>query len=200
MSISQQLVRKLLKAHTTTTSSLSLSSNENSEIVTAAAAKKASNLKRQRDDSTVAALHRGNHNHNNNHLDHRVTNEDIIQYKAKILNITNREMAVSIRNKKKKKSNIAYQKLIRQRERTLQEQQEQQQQNAVQNIVVSTGSARSSTDHLVKSSLVKIPTYNKVRYEQERKERKRMKLAQALEKLQKKGDQKTPVRKKTIFG
>ena len=184
MSISQQLVRKLLKAHTS-------SSHEDSEKA-AAAVKKSSNRKRKND----ATLH-GND---------RVANEDdIVKWRTKMLRTTNREMAASMdmTNKSSKSNAAAFHKLVQQRERTLNAMDLQKQKNIVAS-VNTTGTARSSTSTLSQPSLVKIPTFNKEQYEKERKEKKRMKLAKALEQLHNhstKGTKtKKQLRKKTIFG
>lgn len=188
MSISQQLVRKLLKAHTASTH------DDSEKAATTAAPKKLSHRKRT---------------HAPNGTDRVVaTDAEIMKWHTKMLRTTNREMAASLemKNKSSKSNAAAYHTLLRRQEQTC---QKEQQQRIVAAADINLGTARSSTSVLLssKSSLVKIPTYNRERYEQESKEKKRMKLAQALEKWHStntngsKAAKKKPQRpKKTIFG
>ena len=198
-SISQQLVRKLLKAHT-----VSSSSSSEGEVTGVAVPKKVQQHRPiTRNDKTKYV----------SPSDRRIaTKEEIQKVQQQIARITHRAMTSSLKTKNSKKSTnfkskntAAVHKLVRQRERTVQQQKQERTNAMVTNIIHSTGTARSSTNILSQSSLVKIPTFNKMRYEQERKEKKRMKLAQALEKLQHTNNtnhraKKQPERKKTIFG
>lgn len=178
MSISQQLVRKLLKAHAS-------SPNDDSERLTA---NKSSNRKRKKD--AMGILH---------HNDRVASEDDIVKWHAKFLRTTDRAMAASfdMNNKSSKSNAAAFHKLVQRREQALSAIEKQKEIAAN----VNPGTARSSTSTMSQSSLVKIPTFNKERYEKERKEKKRMKLAEALEKMHARGV-KTKKRKpkKTIFG
>ena len=179
MSISQQLVRKLLKAHTSPSPEDSRKPN---------AANKTSNRKRKKD---VMGQRQAN--------DRVASEEDIVKWQAKIMRITDRAMsaAVNTTNKSSKSNAVAYHKVVQRREQQLSS-EEQQKNNAAS---INTGAARSSTSTLSKPSLVKIPTFNKERYEKEQKEKRRMKLAKAFEKLNATNTTKKQKKtKKTIFG
>jgi hypothetical protein len=178
MSISQQLVRKLLKAHAS-------SPNNDSERLTA---NKSSNRKRKKD--AMGLFH---------HNDRVASEDDIMKWQGKILRTTDRAMAASfdMKNKSSKSNAAAFHKLVQRREQTLSSIEKQKEIAAH----VIPGTARSSTSTMSQSSLVKIPTFNKERYEKERREKKRMKLAEALEKLHSIGNKtKKKKPKKTIFG
>lgn len=186
MSMSQQLVRKLLKAHT---------SSSNEDMVAASAVAAAKNRKRKNDAAATATYGKKN--------GRIATEDDIVNWQAKMLRTTNREMTVSMdmTNKSSKSNAAAFHKLVKRQEQTLNTIKHKQNVAAI----VNTGTARSSTSMLSQPSLVKIPTFNKERYEKERKEKKRMKLAKALEKLHtnhtKNGHKPKKLRsKKTIFG
>jgi hypothetical protein len=199
MSISQQLVRKLLKAHTS-------SQDVNVPAATATARNQKTSRKRKTDETTTAnasSTRRDNNNHRQN--DRSATEDEIMEWHTRLLLSTDHIMAASVDGtKKSSKSNAAaYQKLIQRREH--QAHTQQQHKDSVTNC--NHGTARSSTSSLSQTSLVKIPTYNKERYEKERQEKKRHKLAMALEKLNTSSTgtrttnkNRTKKAKKTIFG
>lgn len=178
MSISQQLLRKLLKAHTSPPPEDSGKPN---------LANKTSSRKRKKD--VIGQRHEN---------DRVASEEDIVKWQAKIMRTTDRAMsaAVNTANKSSKSNSVAYHKVLQRREQQLSA-EEQQKKNAAS---VNTGAARSSTSTLSKPSLVKSPTFNKERYEKEQKEKRRMKLAKALEKLNANTTKKQKKTKKTIFG
>jgi hypothetical protein len=157
MSTSQLLVQKLLKAHT----AFQGASVESTEA----------NKKFNRKRSSIAILRH----------DRVASEEDIVKWHTKLLLATDRIMATSVdRTKKSSKSNAAsFHKLAHRLEQKCDESAKVKSKAAT----IPHGAARTSTSTLSKPSIVKIPTFNKERYERDRKEKKRMKLAKALEKL-----------------
>lgn len=119
--------------------------------------------------------------------------EDIVAWNTKLLMATDRIMASSNSSKSGKSSSnaAAMGKLQRRREQKVQRVEASRAKRGP------VGAARSAASR--QTQLVKIPTYNKKRHEEERQEKQRMKLAKALEKLHSTDKSKTRKRK-TIFG
>jgi hypothetical protein len=174
MSTSQLLVQKLLKAHTAPPETAAESTSANKKF----------NRKRK--------------NAGSSRNDRVASEDDIIKWHTKLLLDTDRIMATSVdRTKKSSKSNAAaFQKLAQRREQKFDDKLVIQSKVAIETY----GAARTSTSALSKPSIVKIPTFNKEQYERDRKEKKHMKLAKALEKLNTINKHTTKKRKKTIFG
>ena len=170
MSISQQLVRKLLKAHT------SSSRDEDSDP----AKRQALNQRKRKKDHHDAGV---------------ATVDDIVKYQRNIVRMTQREMVIS-KDVSKKSNGAAFHRLLQQRD---QRRDHTRRRPSPQRTIPTAGAARSSTSVLAQPSLVKIPTFQQKRYDQERNEKKRMKLAQALEHWKNTHPAKKR-RQKTIFG
>jgi hypothetical protein len=171
--MSQHLVRKLMKA--TSTEAQDVAVVQQGDIAT-----KKSQRKRKQPSGTDADI--------------EVSEESMVAWHTKLLLATDRTMASSSASKSSSKSlsnAAAVGKLRRRRE------QKMKSIEAARAAPKPLGAARTTASR--QPQLVNIPTYNKVRHEKERQEKKRMKLAKALEKLY--STKKSIGRKqKTIFG
>jgi hypothetical protein len=203
MSTSQQLVRKLLKATSVTSSSSSQQQQQPAPIRPPAASSQQSSSHpskrpRKKKDAPLYA---------NDDVAIVVGEQDIVAWHTQLILATDRTMTegVSTTVSSSSRSNAAaFGKLLSRQERTS--------SSSTTTTTTTTGgggAARTSTSSLTRHELIKIPTYNKQRYEQVRRERKRWKLAQALEKLNavtkhntttKKKKSKTSITKPTLFG
>ena len=175
MSISQQLVRKLLKAHT--------SSSRDEDSDPAKRLPVALNQRKRKKDHHDAGV---------------ATVDDIVKYQRNIVRMTQREMVIS-KDVSKKSNGAAFHRLLQQRDQQTMRRDHTRRRPSPQRTIPTAGAARSSTSVLAQPSLVKIPTFQQERYDNERNEKKRMKLAQALEHWKNTHPAKKR-RQKTIFG
>lgn len=181
-SVSQQLVRKLLKATAPDEPAALVLKKESSS--SSSAKKQKANRKRKHglDAADEAA-------------NNAVTEQDVLRWHTQTLLVADRKMEAS----GSKNSNAsAFKKSLKKLEHTIETDRSQRLKCSTTILLATAGSgaARTATA-AAQAHLVHVPTFNKMRHEEERQKNKMLKLAKVLKAMDKTRKKK---RAKTIFG